>query len=141
MLYDYAIRHGIKVSELLKDVDKILPDENDAQIFLPKPFVFEDMINTNLTKVYLPGQTYDTFMDGLGIEQVKLCMCVHMCEQFFDYPTTKWGIRVIPSNAKCPLFGGRCTGARLVHNNKTIDKSINMKYSYIAGLSKPQKTK
>lgn len=124
---------------MLKDIDYIGIKLNDDQVFIPKPFVFEDMI-ADVTKVYLPGQTYNTFIDGLGIEVVNLCMCVHVCEQFFCYPTTGYGIRVIPKNAKCP-FGGRCTGARLMHNGKSIDKSIDMKYQYITQLSKPQKTK
>ena len=122
------------------DVDKIIPDADDVQTFLPKPFVFEGMMSGASTKVYLPGQTYTAFMDGLPLGCFHLYACVHLCKQFQDYPTTKFGIRVIPKNAQCP-FGGRCHGANLMCNGKPIYKSINMSSELIDGLTKPEKTR
>lgn len=128
---------------MLKDIDDYSLQEDTCHIFMPKPFVFEDMIIPSSTKVYLPGcQLYIPFVKGLELEDAcPIYMCVHMCEQFFNYPTTNWGIRVIPSDARCPFFGGRCTGARLIRRGKDTGKSINIKNQLISGLSNPQKTK
>ncbi len=122
---------------LWSDVSKIVPDTDDVQTFLPKPFAFEGMMGGISTKVYLPGQTYTAFIDGLPLG-FHLYMCVHLCPQFANYPTTKWGIRVIPTDAKCP-FGGRCHGAHLMWNGKPIGKSINLPNQLINGLTKPEK--
>ena len=126
--------------DIEKDIDTILPDDDETRMLMPKPFVFEDMITPLSTKVYLPGQTYTPFADGLPITSIHLCMCVHVCKQFQAYPTTKWGIRVIPTNAKCP-FGGRCHGAHLMWNGKPTGKSLDIPTQLTNGLTKPQKTK
>ena len=124
----------------MKDVDYIVQDENEALVFSPKPFVFEDMISPKFTKVYLPGQTYTPFTDGLPLINNPMYMCVHMCEQFLKYPTIKWGIRCIPSGAMCK-FGGLCNGAHLMLYGKNTGKSTKMKYQIIGGLDKTQKTR
>jgi len=131
MYYEYLIQHGIKPSEILKDVSKIVPDENQTQVFLPKPFVFEGMMGGVSTKVYLPGQAYIPFIDGLPLESAPMYMCVHLCEQFSNYPVLGPGIRCIPKNAKCP-FGGRCHGAHLMWHGKNTGKSIDMNNTYIS---------
>ena len=126
--------------DILKDVDCIVQDENETSVFLPKPFVFENMISQNSTKVYLPGQTYTPFIDGLPLAGLPLYMCVHTCEQFLNYPTIQFGIRCIPKNAKCQ-FGGRCCGAHLMLFGKNTGKSVDIKNQLICRLTKPQKTK
>lgn len=128
----------IKLSE--KDFDRILADTDAEQMFIPKPFVFEGMMGGVSTKVYLPGQTYTPFSDTFPLSDIHLVMCVHLCKQFAGYPTTKWGIRCIPKDAKCP-FGGRCHGAHLMWNGKPTGKSIDMNNQLLSGLTKPQKTK
>ncbi len=122
----------------IDDFDDILSDDN--RVFTPKPFVFEGMMGGKLAKVYLPGQTYTPFVDGWPLKHIHLCMCVHLCEQFSNYPTTTWGIRCIPKDANCP-FGGRCTGAHLMWNGKPTGKSINMDSRLVEGLVKPGKTR
>ena len=122
------------------DFDSIRADTDTEQTFLPKPFVFEGMMDSKSVKVYLPGQTYTPFSDGFALSNIHLVMCVHLCEQFGGYPTTKWGIRIIPKDAKCP-FGGRCHGAHLMWNGKPIRKSIDMRSELISELTKPEKAR
>lgn len=124
----------------VNDFDTILADTDAGQTFIPKPFVFEGMMGGVLTKVYSPGQTYTPFAKGAPLTHIHLYMCVHSCAQFSNYSTTKWGIRCIPKDAKCP-FGGRCHGAHLMWNGKPIHKSINMCSELIDGLTKPEKTR
>ena len=121
---------GMTMSEILKDIDKIISDKNQTQVFLPKPFVFEVMI-APATKVYLPGQAYIPFIDGFPLESAPMYMCVHLCEQFFNYPVLGPGIRCIPKNAKCPL-GGHCHGAHLMLYGKNTGKSVDMNTAYIS---------
>lgn len=109
--------------------------------FIPKPFVFENMITTGgWSKVYLPGRSCITYHIDRLPTHTYACLCVHLCDKFFAYPTLKWGIRCIPTNAKCP-FGGRCHGARIMVNGKPTNKSIDLNYDYIDELTKPQKTR
>ena len=131
-----------------KDTDVITANNDKTQIFTPKPFVFEGMITPGSTKVYLPGQTYTGHYTRFGNDKLEtLYMCVHTCKRFSHYPTTTWGIRIIPEHARCP-FGGRCNGARLLFYgypaNKgpaPISKSIDMKTQLVKGLDKSQKVK
>ena len=114
-------------------------------MFSPKPFVFEGMITPCSTKVYLPGQTYTAHYKAFPDESDTLYMCVHTCKRFSHYPTTTWGIRIIPEHARCP-FGGRCDGARLMllgysSNKRPVNKNINMNSQFVNGLGKTQKTK
>jgi len=102
--------------------------------FIPKPFAFEGFLNPIQSMVYLPG-THCHIVDG-----EHLCVCVHMCDNFFTYPTTKWGIRVIPSKAKCP-FGGRCHGSRLLVNGKPSKQNIDLDSIMIENLTMPEKTR
>ena len=128
-----------------KDIDTITNNKDKNQIFTPKPFVFEGMMTPGSTKVYLPGQTYTAHYHGFPQDSDTLYMCVHVCKRFSHYPTTNWGIRIIPEHARCP-FGGRCDGARLMFlgypaNKKPINKAINMNCQFVNGLVKSQKTK
>ena len=128
-----------------KDIDNITVDNGKTQIFTPKPFVFEGMMTPGSSKVYLPGQTYTAHYNGFPDKPDTLYACVHVCKRFGHYPTTTWGIRIIPEHARCP-FGGRCDGARLMFlgcpaNKRPVNKSINMKTQLVGGLVKSQKTK
>lgn len=123
---------------ILKDIDYIIPDENETPMFLPKPFVLENIVS----KVYLPGQTYYIpFMDGLPLDKIPMYMCVHTCKQFLNYPTIKWGIRCIPKDAECCQFGGRCRGAHLMLFGKKTGRSIDIKDVFVNGLTRTQKTR
>lgn len=128
-----------------KDIDNITADTDKTPVFTPKPFVFERMITLGPTKVYLPGQTYTAHYKGFPHDSDTLYMCVHVCKRFSHYPTTTWGIRIIPEHTRCP-FGGRCDGARLMFlgypaNKKPCNKGINLKSQLIKGLATTQKTK
>ena len=107
---------------------------------IPKPFVFEDMIAPELTKVYLPGrEPIAVTIDGIPAGK-HMYPCVHLCEQFANYPVINWGIRCIPSNAQCK-FGGKCVGSIVLDNGKSTKKTIDLNHATISGLQKPQKTR
>ncbi len=55
-----------------------------------KPFALEK--NSN---IYVPKPATKT-------KRGKRCSCVHICKYFLTYPVDKWGVRIIPHNAKCP---------------------------------------
>ena len=129
-----------------KNID-VTVDDDKTQMFTPKPFVFEGMLNPGATTVYLPGQTYTGHDARFKNDSETLYACVHTCKRFSHYPTTTWGIRVIPEHARCP-FGGRCDGARLMFMGypvnkgpRPLNKKINMKTQLVNGLVKSQKTK
>jgi len=126
--------------KLLKNIDYVVQDRKETSVFLPKPFVFADMISPEYTKVYLPGQTYTPLVDGFPLTNHRMYVCVHMCKQFLNYPTTTWGIRCIPSRTKCP-FGGFCYGDYLMLRGKNTGIRITMKNEMFAGLAEIQKTK
>ena len=121
-----------------QNTDTVLPEETQENEYLnmvlvPKPFTFEGLISTTgLTKVYMPGQVDDT--------KKYTCVCVHMCDQFANYPVIEWGIRYIPSGTQCK-FGGTCHGSRIFVNGTPTNQNFMLSYSLVKGLLKPTKTR
>ena len=108
----------------------------ESMTFIPKPFVFEDMVSVGLTKVYLPGQSlYAPYTDKTPLNDSHACVCVHLCDQFATYPIIGSGIRCIPKDATCK-FGGRCHGSRILINGEPTNKSVDLNYQYVMGLGK-----
>ena len=98
--------------------------EQVKDVFSFKPFVIGGTL-AGYSKVYMP----DT---GIKVDSKdnRLCVCVHLCDQFFTYPVTDWGIRCVPKNASCK-FGGECNGCRILKNGQPTRKKGDLPSRYI----------
>ena len=86
--------------------------------FLPKPFTFSNYIvdDNGYTPVSNPKRTCHINCRG-----ERECVCVHVCKNFQEYPTVKYGIKCIPENAPCDFSkDGICHGNMLVRNGKIM---------------------
>ena len=92
-----------------------------TNVFTAKPFVLSDPASG---QVYCPKRTVTVSKSN---KKSRVCVCVHVCDQFLTYPVTKWGIRIIPENTKCK-FGGTCLGNRLLRNGEPINRSVDLSY-------------